>query len=136
MTTDSGPRERPGKASRFLISETVNLPASEDEGLCCASGEALVEAIDHALAGRAHVVMVRVSDAIRDQLDMLSEAGICNSRSSAATFMIREGVEANAKLFESVEGTTKKIAQLKRDLKAKIGELPDADQGLTKPRKP
>lgn len=121
MRTDSGPKERPSKASRFLISED---PAAEamSEALC-ASGESLAEAIDHALAGREHVVMVRVSDAVRNQLDMLIESGICKSRSSAATFMVCEGIKANEKLFRSVEGTTRRIAELKRELQARIGDL-------------
>jgi len=127
MTGESGPVERPSKAARFLITDGVSLGSETDEGLCCASGEALVEAIGHALKDREHVVMVRVNDALRDQLDMLIEAGICKSRSSAATFMIREGVKANERLFLSVEGTTKKIAELKRELQAKIGDLADAE---------
>jgi hypothetical protein len=126
MTSDPALPDRPKKASRFLIAGDRAEPSEsrEREGLCCASGERVVEAIQHALADREHVVMVRVSAAIRGQLDMLVEAGICKSRSSAATFMIHEGIQANERLFDSVEGTTKRMADLKRELQARIGHLP------------
>jgi|GEM_PF-2130844 len=38
--------------------------------------------------------------------------------------MIREGIKANERLFGSVEGTTKRMADLKRELQALIGNLP------------
>jgi Arc/MetJ-type ribon-helix-helix transcriptional regulator len=123
MSGGPGPADRPGKASRFLITEAVELPESSGETLHCASGETLLEAVRHALDAREHVVMVRVSDALRDALDALVEAGICKSRSSAATFMIREGIQANEPLFERVSGTTRKIAELKRELHARIGDV-------------
>ena len=126
MTNEPAPPDRPKKASRFLIvgDGSEPLESTKREALCCASGEVLVEAIQHALTDRAHVVMVRVNDAIRDRLDMLVEAGICKSRSSAATFMIREGIKTNERLFGSVEGTTKRMADLKRELQARSGNLP------------
>jgi len=127
MTDEAVSPDRPKKASRFLIADAVDVPESEAAGLCCASGDALAEAIHHALRDREHVVMVRVNGTIRSQLDMLVESGICKSRSSAATFMIREGIKSNEPLFESVEGTTNRIAELKRELQGKIGHLQDLD---------
>jgi hypothetical protein len=94
---------------------------------CCASGDALFDAIEHALAGREHVVMVRVNDQILGQLDMLLEAGICKSRSSAATFMIREGIKANAALFDKVGDATRKIAELKSSLREAIGDVAEGE---------
>jgi hypothetical protein len=90
---------------------------------CCASGDPLVTAIENALADREHVVMVRVNDQLLQQLDMLVEASICRSRSSAATFMIREGVKANSALFEKVEGATSKIAELRASLREAVGDI-------------
>jgi Arc/MetJ-type ribon-helix-helix transcriptional regulator len=89
--------------------------------ICCASGDVLFVAVERALTGRSHVVMVRVNDILLAQLDMLVEAGICRSRSSAATFMIREGVRANSALFSKVKTTTRQIAELKESLRASIG---------------
>ena len=90
---------------------------------CCASGDPLVAAIENALIDREHVVMVRVNAQILQQLDMLVDASICRSRSSAATFMIREGVKANAALFDKVEGATTRIAELRASVRAAVGEI-------------
>jgi len=88
-----------------------------------ASGAPLLEAIETALTGREFGVSVRVSEDVLAKLDVLVEAGICESRSAAATFLVREGIEANADLFTSVEATTRKIAELKESLRARIGAL-------------
>jgi hypothetical protein len=90
---------------------------------CCASGDPLVAAIENALVDREHVVMVRVNAPILQQLDMLVDASICRSRSSAATFMIREGIKANAALFDKVEGATTRIAELRASLRDAVGEI-------------
>ncbi len=90
---------------------------------CCASGDPLVAAIQNALVDREHVVMVRVNAQILQQLDMLVDASICRSRSSAATFMIREGVKANAALFDKVAGATTQIAELRASLREAVGEI-------------
>lgn len=94
---------------------------------CCASGDSLVEAIENALSGREYVVMVRVNEELLKQLDMLVDASICRSRSSAATFMIREGVKANASLFGKVEGATSKIAELRASLRETVGDVEAED---------
>lgn len=90
---------------------------------CCASGDSLMEAIENALVDREHVVMVRVNAQILQQLDMLVDASICRSRSSAATFMIREGIKANAALFDKVAGATTQIAELRASLRDAVGEV-------------
>jgi len=92
------------------------------EQIVCASGEAVRAAIEHALDGRVHGVMLRVNESTLVKLDALVEAGICESRSGAATFMIHEGIRANENLFSRVEATTAQIAALKAQLQALVGE--------------
>jgi Arc/MetJ-type ribon-helix-helix transcriptional regulator len=91
--------------------------------ICCASGDELAEAIERALAGREHVVMVRVNDELLKHLEMLVESGICRSRSSAATFMIREGIKANQRLFAQISEAAEQIAALKAKLKSLVSAL-------------
>ena len=100
-----------------------------DEPICCASGDGLLIAIESALTDREHVVMVRVNDEILKSLEMLVESTICKSRSSAATFMIREGIKANERLFSKVAEATEQISTLKASLRESIGasELPDEE---------
>jgi hypothetical protein len=92
---------------------------------CCASGDGLAEAIARALAGREHMVMVRVNADLLKHLDMLVESGICKSRSSAATFMIHEGIKANTPLFERISEVTEQITALRGKLR---GLAQDADE--------
>ena len=92
------------------------------EQITCASGEAVREAIERALDGRSHGVMLRVNEETLAKLDALVEAGICESRSGAATFMIHEGIRANEDLFCRVEETTAKISALKAQLQELVGD--------------
>src|SRR5512136_2905130 len=113
--TEESSKVGPGREKRRVL--VVRHGEVEDE--CCegllhsASGEPLDAAIEAALAGREHGVSVRVSEEILAKLDVLVEAGICESRSAAATFLIREGVAANADLFTAVESTSTQIAELR-----------------------
>ncbi len=94
---------------------------------CCASGDDLAEAIKQALSNREQVVMVRVSNEILNHLDMLVDSGICRSRSSAATFMIREGIKANQPLFARISEAAEQIAALRAKLKSLIG-VPEQEE--------
>lgn len=119
-----------------VLRRTVLMHDDADHACCgnrlfhSASGEPLHAAIEAALSDRAHGVSVRVSEDILTKLDVLVEAGICESRSAAASFLIREGAEANAELFTAVETTTQQISDLKEQLRDRLAELgmdPDAD---------
>jgi hypothetical protein len=96
--------------------------AATAEQIVCASGEAVREAIERALDGRSHGVMLRVNEETLSKLDTLVEAGICDSRSGAATFMIHEGIRANEDLFCRVEETTAQISALKAQLQELVGD--------------
>jgi hypothetical protein len=99
-----------------------------DEACCegllqSSSGEPLHEALEAALAGREHGVSVRVSEEVLAKLDVLVQAGICESRSAAATFLIREGITANTELFRAVESTSRQISELRDKLRAGLAAL-------------
>lgn len=126
------------KGSRCRTAKVVVLRAGDMEGetLQSASGEGVCEAIERALEGRVHGIMVRVNDDVLHRLDMLVEGGICDSRAGAAAFMMHEGIEVNESLFERVEETTRRIAELKAELGDLVGrhakkesqESPDRDE--------
>lgn len=136
-TESSTPRVEAGghKVRRRVV--LMHDDGEVSEHACCreglfhsASGEPLHAAIEAALTDRAHGVSVRVNEDILSKLDVLVEAGICESRSAAATFLIREGAEANSDLFNAVESTTQQIADLKDQLRDRLAELglePDDD---------
>ncbi|MBU1049423.1 hypothetical protein KKG90_05285 [Candidatus Bipolaricaulota bacterium] len=114
----------PAKQPKVIVVKTALREDGESstEQIVCASGEAVREAIDHALDGRIHGVMLRVNEDALAKLDALVEGGICESRSGAATFMIHEGIRANESLFARVEETTTQIAALKAQLHELVGE--------------
>ena len=115
---------------RFVVlkAEIGDNSEATAEQIMCASGEAVREAIEHALDGRIHGVMLRVNEEALAKLDALVEGGICESRSGAATFMIHEGIRANEDLFSRVEATTAQIAALKAELQELVGESKETEE--------
>ena len=138
MTNEAGRNEPVGKQRRVVLIRRGDQDADLDVDVdaCCegllhsASGGPLDAAIEAALAGRQHGVSVRLSEELLAKLDMLVEAGMCESRSAAATFLIHEGVEANADLFQTVERTSQQIADLREALRSRLsaaGRKPKAE---------
>jgi uncharacterized FlaG/YvyC family protein len=82
--------------------------------------ESLSKALGSALENRANVVMVRVNDEALQHLDMLVEAEVTSSRSESAAFLISEGINANAELFDKIRSITEQIAELREQLKASV----------------
>jgi len=89
----------------------------DDLQVCCVGGSRLREAMEEALTDREHVIMCRVHEGTLASIDMLVEAGLADSRSSAAAFLIQEGIKADAPLFVRIKDVTTKIAALKNELR-------------------
>ena len=65
-------------------------------------GGTLKDRLKRALSAREHVVMVRLNGHSLIRMDDLVEAGIVNSRSEAAAFLIGEGIKAPSSLFSRI----------------------------------
>jgi len=78
-------------------------------------GEALGE-------GRGNVVMTRLSDEDLKQIDALVEVEAFQSRSEAAAFFIKEGIQARKDLFQKVMPTVDKIRELKEQAKKSLSK--------------
>jgi ATP-dependent Clp protease ATP-binding subunit ClpA len=61
------------------------------------------------------VIMCRLDDQARDALDTLIEAGICGTRSEAASWLVQAGIEAHATLFERVSANVAQIRRLREE---------------------
>jgi ATP-dependent Clp protease ATP-binding subunit ClpA len=61
------------------------------------------------------VIMCRLDDHARDALDTLIEAGICGTRSEAASWLVQAGIEAHAPLFERVSANVAQIRRLREE---------------------
>jgi len=74
------------------------------------------------LEGRSNVVMTRLNNDDLKQIDALVEVEAFKSRSEAAAFFIKEGIEAQKDLFEKVMPTVDKIRELKEQAKRSLGK--------------
>ena len=71
---------------------------------------------------RDSVVMVRVSRESVDRLDELVDAGLANSRSEAAAFLITEGITARADLYGKIAEQTEVIRNAREKLRKLLEE--------------
>ena len=55
-------------------------------------------------------------------VDALVEAGVVNSRSESAAFLIREGIKGNAPLFDRISVKVEEIRRAKQELKDLLEE--------------
>jgi Arc/MetJ-type ribon-helix-helix transcriptional regulator len=74
------------------------------------------------LEGRGNVVMTRLSDEDLKQIDALVEVEAFQSRSEAAAFFIKEGIQARKDLFQKVMPTVDKIRELKEQAKKSLSK--------------
>lgn len=72
------------------------------------------------LEGRGNVVMTRLNDEDLKQIDALVEVEAFKSRSEAAAFFIKEGIQARKDLFQTVMPTVDKIKALKEQAKKSL----------------
>lgn len=70
---------------------------------------------DAAPAVKSNVIACRLDDRDLDAVDALVEAGIRTTRSDAASWLIRAGIEAHRPLFERVYATVGEIRQLRAE---------------------
>jgi Arc/MetJ-type ribon-helix-helix transcriptional regulator len=72
------------------------------------------------LGERSNVVMTRLNDDDLKQIDALVEVEVFNSRSEAAAFFIKEGMQARTDLFQKIMPTVEKIKELKEQAKESL----------------
>jgi len=82
--------------------------------------EKVLMKLDKALEGRSNVVMTRLNDEDLKQIDALVEVEVFKSRSEAAAFFIKEGMQACEDLFQKVMPTVDKIRELKEQAKKSL----------------
>lgn len=74
------------------------------------------------LGDRGNVVMTRLDDADLKQIDALVEVEAFKSRSEAAAFFIKQGIQARKDLFQKVMPTVEKIRQLKEQAQKELSK--------------
>jgi hypothetical protein len=82
---------------------------------------------------RDHVIGVRIDRRTLQAIDLLIEAGIHETRSAAAAWLIHAGVEAQRNLFEQIATTATQIRDLKIRAQSVTRQL--TDQSTPAPKK-
>ena len=62
-------------------------------------------------------MLINVDQNIREKLDALVEAGIVENRREAAQFLIKEGLKNHTAIFDKIDETKAKIADLRQQMK-------------------
>ena len=71
-----------------------------------------------------YVVAVKVSPEAQHKLEQLVEAGVFHSRAEAASYLIDEGIQAQAPLFERVTQKLTEIEKLQNELRGMVDNAP------------
>ncbi len=97
--------------------------------MCCREGEdaenikeKVLLTLGEGLEGRSNVVMTRLNDDDLERIDALVEVEVFKSRSEAAAFFIKEGIQARKDLFQKVMSTVDKIRELKEQAKKSLSQ--------------
>ncbi len=97
--------------------------------MCCPEGEAaekikekVLVKLGECMEGRSNVVMTRLNDEDLRQIDALVEVEVFKSRSEAAAFFIKEGMQTRKDLFQKVMSTVDKIKALKEQARKSLGQ--------------
>ena len=115
------------------VNQTVRTTVEKGTAHAERLGENLKESIQGMRAGRDNVVMVRVDDDSKSKLDELLEAGLVNSRSEAAAFLIAEGIKARSQLFDTISGKVEDIRKKKEELRRLLEEDGEATPASEEP---
>ena len=108
------------------VNDVVRVAVERSTGAAESVGENIRDTLQETLKGvrsaRDSVVMVRVNKESLAKLDDLVEAGIANSRSEAAAFLIAEGTKSRRDLFEKIAEKVEEIRKAKEELRGLIAE--------------
>ncbi len=97
--------------------ECIEMCCPEEQGDISKRVKKILLNLGKDLEGRGNVVMTRLNDNDLEKMDALVEVEIFKSRSEAAAFFIKEGIQARQDLFQNVMPTVEKIRALKGQAK-------------------
>ena len=92
-------------------------PEDEDVGKI---KEKVLQKIREQLEDRSNAIMTRLNDEDLTQIDALVEIEVFKSRSEAAAFFIKEGMQARKDLLQKVMPSVEKIRELKAQAKKSL----------------
>ncbi|MFN0125014.1 MAG: hypothetical protein ACKV2V_31300 [Blastocatellia bacterium] len=78
------------------------------------------KAVERALNVRDTTVLIRLGEASSDALDKLVTAGVFKGRAEAATFLVDEGIKAQAAIFARIDEKMSEIERLREELRKSV----------------
>ena len=121
-------RERPkkgdekGDKEQEKVAMMICLPEGEGKSTSPQLKDEILMKLGSGLGERGNVVMTRLDNADLKRIDALVEVEAFKSRSEAAAFFIRQGMDARKDLFDKVMPTVEKIRDLKEQAKKELGK--------------
>jgi hypothetical protein len=123
------PKKDDGKGDKEQkkLAMMICLPDGEGKSTSHQLKEEILLQLGAGLGGRGNVVMTRLDNADLKRIDALVEIEVFKSRSEAAAFFIRQGMDARRDLFDKVMPTVEKIRDLREQAKKELGKGAKAD---------
>jgi Arc/MetJ-type ribon-helix-helix transcriptional regulator len=116
--------DEPEATSERTKSSVRDLASRIPESLS-AIGRDISRTIEKAMSAKdEYVVAVKVSPEAQEKLEQLVQAGVFHNRAEAAGFLIDEGINTQAALFERVEQKLAEIERLRAELRGLINQRP------------
>ena len=111
----------PEHDDKSRVSSSVREMASRIPESLSAIGRDISRTIERAMSAKDdYVVAVKVSPDAQEKLEQLVQAGVFRSRAEAAAFLIDEGINTQAALFERVQQKLSEIERLRAELRVMI----------------
>ena len=104
------------------VDKAVRVALGKSGDMAASVSDSIRDTIKTVRDTRDSVVMVRVSRESVDRLDELVDAGLANSRSEAAAFLITEGVTARSDLYDKIAEQTEVIRNAREKLRKLLEE--------------
>jgi hypothetical protein len=82
--------------------------------------ETVNKAVERAINVKDTTVLVRMSDEASDKLDRLVAAGVFKNRMEAASFLLEEGIKAQAPLFQRIQDKLAEIERIRAELRSSV----------------
>jgi hypothetical protein len=84
--------------------------------------ESLGKAIASTIQDASDVMVVNVDKDTREQLDLLVDAGVVDSRREAASSLIKEGLKSREGVLGKIHDTKAQIAELRQQMRTAVSE--------------
>ena len=81
------------------------------------TADSIRKLVEKTLASRNTVLTIRVNDESNEKINRLVEAGLFNSRSESAAFLIQAGIKSQKGLFDKIENKILQMEKIKSELK-------------------